>query len=351
MTAFLIYGATGYTGRLAAEHAAARGLRPVLAGRSRESVARLARELGLDWRAFDLGSPAEVAAGIRGMTAVLHAAGPFSETSRPMADACLHSGIHYVDITGEIDVFEALAARDAEAKAAGVMLLPGAGFDVVPSDCLAAHVARRLPGATRLRLSIKTGGGLSRGTAKTSLEGAGRGTRVRRGGRIVELPSAPRATVDFGSGPRPVIGLSWGDVATAWRSTGIPDIEVYFRLTPMLTRVAGAPRPLRRLLATGIARRILRRLIETRLPPGPTPERRARARCVLLAEAWNATGSRVASRLETEEAYTLTAWTAIEIARRAAAGEVMPGYQTPSSAFGPDFILSFDGTTRVDLPV
>ncbi|MBL8848885.1 MAG: saccharopine dehydrogenase NADP-binding domain-containing protein, partial [Planctomycetaceae bacterium] len=191
----LIYGATGYTGQLIAERAVATGLRPVLAARNRAALLPLAERLGLEARVFDLGRPAAVAEGIRGAAVVLHTAGPFSATSRPMADACLQSGAHYLDITGEVGVFESLAARHAEAQAAGVMLLPGVGFDVVPSDCLAFHVKQRLPGATGLRLSIGgLGGGISRGTAKTMMEAAGFGALVRRGGRIVESREPLQAT-------------------------------------------------------------------------------------------------------------------------------------------------------------
>ncbi len=349
MTAFLIYGASGYTGGLAAEHAVEIGLRPVLAGRNRERLQPLADRLRLESRVFGLESPLGVREGIRGVSAVLHTAGPFSATSRPMADACVQARVHYLDITGEIDVFEALAERDREAQAAGVMLLPGAGFDVVPSDCLATHVKRRLPGATRLRLSIGGLGGITRGTAKTMVEAAARGTRVRRGGRIVELRRAPRATADFGAGPRQTIGVAWGDVSTAWHSTQIPDIEVFFETSPMLALAAATPAFARPLLATGFSQRLLKRQIEKRMPPGPTPEERARSHSVIVAEAWNEAGAHVVSRLETAEPYTLTSRTAVEIARRASVGEVLAGYQTPSAAYGPDFILSFNGTTRKDL--
>lgn len=349
MGEFLIYGATGYTGRLAAEHAVARGLRPILAGRNAESVKTLADSLGLTSRAFSLDDPDAIRDGIAGLSAVLHAAGPFSATSTPMAQACLTARVHYIDVTGEIDVFEALASRDDEAKKRNVMLLPGAGFDVVPSDCLAAHVAARLPEAARLRLSIGGFGGFSRGTAKTMLESVAFGTRVRRSGRIVELAETPRATADFGSGDQPTIGLGWGDVATAWHSTRIPEIEVYFQASPELVRAASVPKLVKRLLAAGPSQRLLKRLIETRMPPGPTREQRENGSSVFLAEAWDSAGNRVASRLATPEAYKLTAITAVEIARRAAVGDVPPGYHTPSTAYGADFILGFEGVTRTDL--
>ena len=283
------------------------------------------------------------------MAAVLHAAGPFSATSRPMAAVCLATATHYCDITGEIDVFEALAARDAEARASGIMLLPGAGFDVVPSDNLAAHVAARLPDAMRLRLSIGGLASVSRGTAKTMLEGVARGVRARVGTRIVTMPETPRETTDFGAGPRRTIGVSWGDVSTAWHSTGIADIAVFFEATRDMERAAAMPGFAKSILGTTLVRRLIGRQIDRRMPPGPSPERRATGRAVVVAEAWNAGGSHVVSRLETPDAYALTALTAVEIAHRAATGRALPGYQTPSTAYGPDFVLAFQGVSRRDL--
>src|SRR6516164_10180234 len=162
MSSLLLYGANGYTGRLIAREAVVRGLHPVLAGRNAAAVSELARQLGLEHRVFALDDAAATRAGLAGMTAVLHCAGPFARTAGPMADACLEAGVHYLDITGEISVFEMLAARDTEAMAAGIMLLPGAGFDVVPSDCLAAHLHRRLPTAKRLTLAFQGIGRYSR---------------------------------------------------------------------------------------------------------------------------------------------------------------------------------------------
>jgi len=350
MSTILIYGATGYTGQLIAERAIETGLRPVLAARNGDKLRPLAERLGLEALVFDLDKPAAVLDGIRGATVVLHTAGPFSATSKPMADACIQAGVHYLDITGEIGVFEALAARNTEALAAGVMLLPGVGFDVVPSDCLAFHVKQRLPGATNLRLSIGgLGGGISRGTAKTMMEAAGFAPLVRRGGRIVESTEILQATADFGAGPKPTMAVSWGDVSTAWHSTGIPNIEVHFQATRRLQQAAKASPWKRRLMRLGFVQRFLKRQIDRRMPPGPTPEQRANSRSVIVADAWDDAGGRVTSRLETVEGYTLTARTSVEIARRVSQGAAMPGFQTPSKAFGADFILSIDGTTRHDL--
>lgn len=346
---FLVYGVTGYTGRLIVEHAVERGLNPVLAGRSVGEVRSLAERLGLRHRVFGLGSRRALLDGVSGMAAVLHAAGPFSATSAPMAEACLAAGVHYCDITGEIDVFENLAARDAQAKAAGVMLMPGVGFDVVPSDCLAVHVAARLPDATRLRLSI---GGLtraSRGTAKTMVEAIAQGVRVRSNGHVVLATGTPSGVADFGVGPRPTVGVSWGDVSTAWHSTGIPNVEVFFEADRNMRRAAAMPGFVKRVLGTRVAQRILKAQIDKRLPPGPTAEQRSRGRAVVVAEARNAAGKTMVSSLVTPEPYALTALTAVEIVHRAANGDAVAGFKTPSAVFGADFILRFPGVERTDI--
>lgn len=345
---FLIYGATGYTGKLTAQAAKAKGLRPILAGRSAAKVEPLARELGFEWRAFDLAETEKLDRALGEVAAVLHIAGPFSATSKPMADACLRTKTHYLDITGEIAVFEALAARDAEAKKAGVMLLPGVGFDVVPSDCLAAHVARRLPDAEDLKLYIGGLSSVSRGTAKTAVEGIAKGTLVRRGGEIEPLEGMNEDMCDFGQGPRPTFAVSWGDVATAYHSTKIPNVEVHFEAVPQLARMAKLPALVKAFLGLPFMQSILKRQIDKQ-PEGPSETERKRGRGVLIAAARNGKGETVRSRLTTPEGYTLTAMTGLAVAKRVAAGEFKPGFQTPSLAFGPDFVLQFDGVTRDDL--
>ena len=155
----------------------------------------------MDYRVFSLDDPAALGAGLDGVAAVLNCAGPFSRTARPMAEACLRRGVHYLDVTGEIAVFEELASRDAEAQAAGVMLLPGVGFDVVPSDCLAAHLKRRLPSATKLALGFQAVSRLSRGTAMTMVENLPPGGMIRRGGVLTRVPAGWQTrAIDFGAG-------------------------------------------------------------------------------------------------------------------------------------------------------
>jgi len=347
----LIYGATGYTGGLIAREAASRGLPVVLAGRRPGAVRAVADPLGRPSRAFSLDDAGRIAAGLAGVSAVLHCAGPFSRTAGPMADACLRQGVHYLDITGEIVVFEALAARSAEAARAGVVLLPGVGFDVVPSDSLAAHLARRLPSATHLELAIAFRGGLSRGTATTMLEAMsrGEGTIVRRAGRLeTRPPGSLTREVDFGRGPRQTTAASWGDVAAAYYSTGIPNITVFMALGGAKRRALRWATPLAAMLRWPGAAWLARKVIGLG-PAGPDETDRARGSCLLWGRAADGDGREVVSRMRTPEGYAFTVTTALWAAERVMAGDVTPGFHTPSTAFGADVALEFAGVERQDV--
>jgi len=345
---WLLYGANGYTGELVARLARGLGHRPVLAGRSASAVCGLAEELGLERRLFSLDEPRRIEEALRGMSHVLHCAGPFSRTSKPMADACLRTRTHYLDLTGEVAVFEALAARDAEARGAGVMLLPGCGFDVVPSDCLAVHLKRRLPGARRLALAGAGVGRVSRGTAETAIEGLGQGGLVRRDGDLERVPSAWKTRrIDFGDGPRTAVALPLADLATAWRSTQVPDIETYFAGPPGLRALAVANRYLGPILGSAPVRRLLTARVRAGAP-GPTEEERRRGRAFFWGEAVDAEGRRAVSRLATPDGYTLTARAALAVVERVLAGHAPAGFQTPGLAYGPDFVLGIEGVTLID---
>ncbi len=348
MSTFLLYGANGYTGRLIAREAVVRGLRPVLAGRTAEAVGALAGELGLEHRIFSLDDAAATRAGLEGVQAVLHCAGPFAHTAGQMVDACLETRVHYLDITGEISVFEELAARDTEAMAAGILLLPGAGFDVVPSDCLAAHLHRRLPAAKRLTLAFQGIGRYSRGTATTIVENLHRGGVIRRGGVLKGVPAAWRTRyIDFGQGPRLAVTIPWGDVSTAYRSTGIGDIEVCTAVSRWQLRFMRLSRFLGWALRMSWVQNFLKRRIQAR-PPGPSDEERACGRTYLWGEVEDGQGRRMVSRLRGPEGYTFTMQTALAAVTRVLNGDAPAGFQTPSLAYGPDFVLEVPGVERVD---
>jgi short subunit dehydrogenase-like uncharacterized protein len=348
MSTFLLYGANGYTGRLIAAEAVQRGLRPILAGRNEPALHELADRLGLEHRVLGLDDSAALDAALRDTGSVLHCAGPFAHTWRPMADACLRTRAHYLDITGEIEVFEALAVRDGEARDRGVMLLPGAGFDVVPSDCLAAHLKRRVPSATHLALAMASNSQMSRGTATTVVENLPRGGMVRRDGVLRRVSSAAKTRViDLGRGPEKAITIPWGDVATAWYSTGIPNIEFYLA-APASTRItARLMRPLGWLLGTRLVQGAMKNRIQ-RGPPGPSDEERALGHSLFWGEVTDSAGHRAVARLRGPDGYTLTALAALVVVGRVLAGQAPAGFQTPAKAYGPDLVLEVSGVVRTD---
>lgn len=348
---FLIYGSYGYTGQLIVERALQEGLRPVLAGRNEKKVRAQAEQHNLDSRAFSLSDAAKLDEALLEVDAVLHCAGPFVHTFRPMAEACLRTKRHYVDISGEIVGFEALARMDDQAKAAGIMLLPGAGFDVVPSDCLAAHLKGRLPSARQLRLFIRgLGAGVSRGTAKSAVENMQRQGMIRRDGNLVQVPPAWNVRErDFGRGYTKVVSVGWGDVSTAYYSTGIPNIETYFAFPRTAISALRTMRVVGPLLYNRVAKGILKSLINM-FVKGPKEEERRTASVVFVGEVLAPKGERAVSKLITPEGYTCTALTTVAIMKRLLGGDLKPGFQTPSLAYGSNFILQFDGVRREDLP-
>ncbi|UJR82103.1 saccharopine dehydrogenase family protein [Sandaracinus amylolyticus] len=348
MTA-LLYGAYGYTGELTARVARERGLDLILAGRDPGRTIEVAARYGMPHRVFSLDDPEALDTALEGVRVVLHCAGPFSRTSRPMVDACLRNRVHYLDITGELEVFEACAQRDEDAKRAGVMVLPGAGFDVVPSDCLAAHLARRLPDATHLALGFLGTGAVSHGTATTMIENIHRGSAVRRDGRIVPIPAGSIVrTIDYGARrPRLSMAIPWGDVSTAFHSTRIPNIDVFIPATQQMIAGARAMTLLAPVMGSRPVQRLLKRVVDAR-PAGPTDAQRAKGASFLWGEVKNAKGETRVSRMRAPEGYTLTADASLAIVQRVLRGEAKPGFQTPSRAFGADFVLELPNVTRSD---
>lgn len=346
---FLLYGATGYTGELIAREAVRRGMQPVLAGRSVEKIDRLAAELGCASAAFDLDDHTSLVRTLANVPAVLHCAGPFSATARSMMQACLASHVHYLDITGEIDVFELAHSVHEKAQRAGIVLCPGVGFDVVPTDCLAIRLKQALPDATHLALGFDSRSGFSKGTAKTAVESAGEGSRVRRDGRIVAVPLASQIRrIDFGNGERLAVGIPWGDVSTAYHSTGIPNIEVFTATSPKdLARMQQAHR-LRSLLRTRLVRALLKRRIERTLQP-PNQAQRDSNPTFVWGEASNAAGRKVTARVVTANGYALTVASSLGIMAHVLQTQCAAGYATAGMLVGADFISTLPGSSPIRL--
>lgn len=343
---WMIYGANGYTGKLIVEEAVSRGLRPVLAGRSAAALEPMAKHYGLAARAFPLDDPQAVRNGLNGIELVLHCAGPFSATCAPMLEGCLEMGVHYLDITGEIDVFAHCHAQHVRAREKGIVVMPGSGFDVVPTDCLAAMLKRDLPTATSLVLAFEAGGGPSPGTAKTSVEGLGKGGRARIDGELVRVPLAWKTrTFERDGEQRFAMTIPWGDVYTSFVSTGIPNVEVYMGVPPATAPRLRRLRLLGPLLDTRLVQGWLKRQVEKKVK-GPSDSTRGKTGCVVWGEARDAGGRELARRLRTPNGYEITVTAALGIVARLREGErPQGGYYTPSMLMGADYVLGLPGVS------
>jgi short subunit dehydrogenase-like uncharacterized protein len=346
----LIYGCNGYTGKLISEHAVSLGMKPILAGRDREKVSQLANALKLDYKVFDLDDEKTVADNIKDFKIVLHCAGPFKYTARIMALACISAGTHYLDITGEYYVFEEIYKMDEAAKKAGVVLMPGVGFDVVPTDCLSLYLKEQLPDATSLELALYMKNGmLSHGTAITVAENLGESCILRRDGKLVKTPNGQLTRdIDIDGKRRTGVAISWGDVSSAFRTTGIKNITVFNVLPAKLIQSMKMSNYLGFFFRMGFVKNYLIKKIKQR-PAGPDETKRKNAQSIVWGEAKNSNGNTKSVLLELPEGYTLTAWTAVKIAQQMLQQSPPSGARTPASVFGSSFILGFEGVKRSQL--
>jgi short subunit dehydrogenase-like uncharacterized protein len=346
---WMIYGATGYTGQLVAEEAIKRGHDPILAGRNREALAPIAKRLGLKYMVFDLNDVKTVAEAIGDLDVVYHAAGPFSKTSEPMVKACLATGTHYLDITGEYTVMESVFALHEAALANKIALICGVGFDIVPSDCLATYVAQKISAPHTIEIAIHPQGTISTGTLKSVMEMAPDGGHVRRNGELVSLPiGAGGKRIRFSYGEGYAIPVPFADIAAAYRSTRAPNITAYLRVPPGLATAARITGPLTQLALRSPAIKNTAFSFLERYFPGPTTDERENNNCYLWARAINREGTATADAwLETREAYSYTAEIGVRAVERVVEWHPV-GALTPAQAFGPDFALDVPGTKRLD---
>jgi short subunit dehydrogenase-like uncharacterized protein len=342
---WMIYGANGYTGKLIAKQANRLGLKPILAGRNRESIEALATETGFDYVVFELEDTPALASALEGMSLVLHCAGPFSATSQPMIEACLSSACHYLDITGEISVFSNAQRLSEEAMHADIVLMPGVGFDVVPSDCLAASLVNALPSAITLKLAFEAGGQMSPGTAKTSIEGLAGGGCVRKGGKLKWVPLAWKTReIPFKHGKRLAVSIPWGDVFTAYISTGVPDIEVYMSAPPSAILRMKRLRMVKPLLSMQWVQNMMKRRIE-RSVTGPEKGARQNTQMQLWGEVSSADGRTVSATMTTPDGYDVTASASLAIVSYLLDNDVEGGFYTPSLLMGADFVTTLPGVS------
>lgn len=345
----IVYGSYGYTGQLVVEECISKNLKVVLSGRNREALQRQHEKTGYPYEVVDTQDTEALKNLLKKGSVVIHCGGPFRYTAQAMADACLETKTHYTDITGEYQVFELLASYDTKAKQAGIMIMPGTGFDVVPSDCLALHLKNRLPSATHLQLAFTMSkGGLSRGTSKSMTEGLGYGSLVRKNGVLTPVPIGEKVIdIDFGSFKTSTLNIPWGDISTAWRSTGIPNIEVYTGATAQMIKNAKRSNYFNWLLRKRWIKNILLKQIDKK-PAGPSKEKRETGRSFLWGKVWDESGKELTCTLETLSGYTLTAKTSVLIAQKILSGNFRTGYETPAKMYGEDLIMEITSTQRRD---
>lgn len=343
---FLIYGAYGYTGQLITELAVKKGLKPILAGRNPQKIQELAAKWGLSYLSFDVSDKKQLCQALNKVKAILHCAGPFSLTTPQVLEACLETQTHYLDITGEIEVFEFLAKQHQQAQKANINLLPGVGFDVVPSDCLALFLKKLLPDATHLELAFMGLGGVSRGTALTMALNIDKGGAIRKDGKILPVETAfETKSIDYGFKKAMSVTIPWGDVATAYYSTQIPNTKVFMAQTPKVIAMLKNSKYFNWLLGMDWIKKIIKTLIEKRIT-GPNQEQRETAKSYLWGQVSNEKGEIKQARLSCPEGYTLTAITALLAMEKLLNNAFPTGFLTPAMAFGEDFILEVEGVKR-----
>jgi len=344
---FILYGANGYTGKLITELAREYSLEPVLAGRNEIAIKAIAAEQHLPYQVADINKPSDLIKLLSEFPLVLHAAGPFRHTARQMMNACLETKTHYIDITGEIPVFEMAKTYDQPAMEKGIMIMPGAGFDVVPTDCLALHLKNKMPDAIQLNLAfVSQGGGLSHGTATTMAESLGEGGAARENGKIVSRPLGYKSRWIEILGKRYfVMTIPWGDIATGYHTTMIPNIETFTGIKPGIHKLLKLQFLLNPILRTAFVRNFVKKKINVR-SPGPSLAARKNAYSLVWGEVTNSNGERLTATLTCPDGYTLTSRSSLLIAQKILNGNFRTGFQTPGSAYGADLVLEIPGVER-----
>ena len=345
---FLLYGANGYTGVLIAKLAATYNLQPILAGRTEANIKPLADELQLSYHIVDLADAEQLKKILSEVKLVLHCAGPFSATAKQMIDACLETSVHYIDINGDISVFEMLKKYDTAAKEKNIMVMPGVGFDVVPTDCISLQLKNKMPDATHLKLAFASvGGGLSHGTATTMAGKIGEGGAVRENGKITRKPLGQKGMwVDFIEKKLFVMSIPWGDISTAHFTTGIPNIETYTGIAPKVYRILKLQWAFNWLLRTNFIRNIIKKKINAK-PAGPSDEQRQNSKSFVWGEVCNAAGDTMQAGISCLDGYTLTAHSSLLITKKILEGNFKTGYQTPAAVYGEELIMELPGTKKL----
>lgn len=338
----MIYGANGYSAKLIIQKALSCDLKPVLAGRNLSEIKKVSETYNLPYKVFDLENESTVNENLKEIHTILNCAGPFKHTAKELIEGCLRNKVNYLDITGEMPVFYLAYSKDSEAQSAGITILPGAGFDIIPTDCLAKRLASLLPDAINLKLGFMNyGGKISRGTLLTSLDFVGGSGKIRRGGKVINSPIGEyKVQVDLPNFKMSGFSIPWGDVYTSFISTGIENSEVYLGTEYKILTNSTMLNLTAKLLGFEPVKKIVQRFISSRIT-GPTAQERDRAKTFIWGKVTNKKGESVEQVYRIMEGYNLTAKGAALCAKKVLEGESKPGSFTPSNLFGNEFLDNF----------
>jgi short subunit dehydrogenase-like uncharacterized protein len=345
---FLIYGANGYSGKLVVEEAMRKGLRPILAGRTESKIKSLAAAYNLDYKIFGVENVPKIVSHLEGISLVLNCAGPFAKTAKPIIEACLLSQSHYLDITGELDVFEMAKEFDLQAKDNEIIIMPGVGFDVVPTDCMANHLKQKLPEATHLELAFMSlGGGISHGTMATMVEGLGKNGAVRVDGKIEEvLIGHEGKEIDFGMKKSWAMTIPWGDISTAYTSTGIENIQVFTAIPKTTFNLLKAQQLINPILQNKWVKGMIKDYVDENIT-GPTPEQNKNGVSLVYGKVNDDEQNEIEARMKGPETYAFTAKLAVLLIQKVLETKDKYGYFTPAKLFGPELILEIEGVEYI----
>lgn len=181
----------------------------------------------------------------------------------------------------------------------------------------------------------------------TTAQKLGEPGAVRKNGKITPVPVGHKGMrVEFGGGQRLfVMSLPWGDVYTAYLTTRIPDIESYTAVPVGVYWLLQFQFLFNWLLRMSIVRTIVKKKID-KAPVGLDDAKREKASSLVWGQVEDAAGNIRSARLSGPDAYTLTAYSTLLIAKKVLEGNFKTGYQTPAGAYGEDLVLEISGVER-----
>jgi len=323
----LIYGASGYTGKIIAARAKQLNIDFEIAGREPDKTRRLAEELAVDYHIFDVDTEYAWTKALEGKTVLINAAGPFKFTAEQAMKACLNAGVHYLDISAELDTYRLAQSLDKEAHEVGIQLISGAGL-FVSYDALVVHLSKLVAEPQYLKVGFRHYGGFSRGSVLSSKNIADLGILIRRNGEIIYNPDPQSKMFSFGQEEVECIPTPLGGIILSYKSTGVPNIEEFFSLKLPAIQ--------------------LQDLTSENLPDGPTKEERAAGRNGISAELTSKDGKVVKAYVDAPSGYDLTPLSVVAVAHRILNGDFKVGYQSPGSAYGEDIINDIPDTYLIE---